>query len=96
MLFYGTRSLKQRPFNSICISMIKTANALLKAKDTVTMKRGYDRLAKQWVLKGDDGSSVALQAYWALFWIDDSKVYRYQFTVTHSPTSQDWIPYRYL
>ena len=62
----------------------QNGNALLKAKDTVTMKRGYDRLAKQWVLKGDDGSSVALQAYWALFWIDDSKVYRYQFTVTHS------------
>ena len=62
----------------------KNGNAFLKAKDSVTMKRGYDRLAKQWILKGDDGSSVALQAYWALFWIDDSKVYRYQFTVTHS------------
>ncbi len=32
MLFYGARSLKQRPFNSICISMIKTAMPFSKPK----------------------------------------------------------------
>lgn len=58
-------------------------NLITKVSDTVTMQKNSDRLAKQWIMKGKDGSSVSLGKYWALFWIDDSKVFRFQFVVTH-------------
>lgn len=58
-------------------------NAITKSVDRLEINWKTDRIAKQWILKGSDGTQVALGKYYALFWIDDSQAFRYQFQVTH-------------
>lgn len=44
----------------------------------------YDKIAKGWILKGDDGTFVPVGNYCAEFWIEDSRVFEYYFTVVSS------------
>lgn len=43
---------------------------------------GYDRIARSWIVKGDDGSFVPEGEYIAEFWVNGSGARRYRFTVT--------------
>ena len=44
-------------------------------------RKGYDRISKGWVVKDSSGSFYNPDRYTAVFWIDDSKVFEYQFQI---------------
>lgn len=58
-------------------------NAITKSISPLEINRNTNRIAKQWIIKGSDGSRVALGKYYALFWIDNSQAFHYQFQVTN-------------
>lgn len=42
----------------------------------------YDKISKQWIVRGGDGSTVPVGKYRAEFSVDESRVYEYDFYVT--------------
>lgn len=47
----------------------------------IDWQSNYDKISKGWILRGDDGSFVPVGNYRAEFWVEDSTVFEYYFTV---------------
>ena len=55
---------------------------ILDEEITLGWQNNYDRLSKTFCIRGSDGTVVPTGKYRAEFWVDESAVYEYAFTVT--------------
>lgn len=55
---------------------------VLDDETVLNWQSNFDRISKQWIVRGDDGSNVPAGKYKAEFFVDESRVYEYDFYVT--------------
>ena len=57
-------------------------NIMLEDAHDFDWKPNYDRIARSWIIKGTDGSEIKSGEYRAEFWVENSPVKIFYFTVT--------------
>ena len=60
----------------------ENGNKITDEEITLDWQNNFDRLAKTFNIRGKDGSVVPTGRYRVEFWVDESAIYEYRFTVT--------------